>query len=346
MPTDSPFFFRGDAVSAPRRRLLAGLAGAAALAACADTPPPEPAAAAAAPRFDPDRRVGPSIWDGTSARYHFERASVAAVAGGRRYRLWMAWPRGAAPPGGHPLACLLDGNAVADTLGNAQLDALSVRGDAPAILAIGPDSDLRFDVAMRAYDYTPPVLADGPTWDDEERGRPGGGADHFLDFITAQAVPALAARASLDPRRRTLWGHSYGGLFALHVLLRRPRFFSRYAAADPSLWWQDGFILREAERPAPLPTGRETTLLLMQGASAEGESPAAPPPAGVSAERAERLRRQRAAVPPQAGRDLVDRLGRTGVRAQYLSFPGMPHGPMLAASLPAALALAARPSPA
>jgi len=346
MPTDSPFFFRGDAVSAPRRRLLAGLAGAAALAACADTPPPEPAAAAAAPRFDPDRRVGPSIWDGTSARYHFERASVAAVAGGRRYRLWMAWPRGAAPPGGHPLACLLDGNAVADTLGNAQLDALSVRGDAPAILAIGPDSDLRFDVAMRAYDYTPLVRADGPTWDDEERGRPGGGADHFLDFITAQAVPALATRASLDPRRRTLWGHSYGGLFALHALLRRPRFFSRYAAADPSLWWQDGFILREAEHPAPLPAGRETTLLLMQGASAEGESPAAPPPAGVSAERAERLRRQRAAVPPQAGRDLVDRLGRTGARAQYLAFPGMPHGPMLAASLPAALALAARPSPA
>ncbi|MNX03306.1 hypothetical protein D3C86_328770 [compost metagenome] len=74
------------------------------------------------------------------------------------------------------------------------------------ILAIGPDSDLRFDVAMRAYDYTPSVRADGPTWDDEEPGRPGGGADHFLDFIVAQAVPALAARAPLDPRRRTLCG--------------------------------------------------------------------------------------------------------------------------------------------
>ncbi len=74
------------------------------------------------------------------------------------------------------------------------------------ILAIGPDSDLRFDVAMRTYDYTPSVRADGPTWDDEERGRPGGGADHFLDFIVAQAVPALAARAPLDPRRRTLCG--------------------------------------------------------------------------------------------------------------------------------------------
>jgi len=50
-------------------------------------------------------------------------------------------------------------------------------------------------------------------------------------------------------------GHSYGGLFALHALLRRPQFFSRYAAAAPSLWWQDGFILREAEHPAPCRRG-------------------------------------------------------------------------------------------
>jgi hypothetical protein len=342
MPTSAAFSSHVDAVSASRRLLLVSLAGTAALAACADTSPLGPAAAAGPPRFDPDRRIGPSIWNGTSPRYHFERTTVAAAGSGRRYRLWMAWPRGTAPAGGHPLACLVDGNAVADTLSNAQLEASSARGNAPAILAIGPDSDLRFDVAMRAYDYTPSVRMDGPTWDDEERGRPGGGADPFLDFIVTQAVPALAARVPLDPRRRTLWGHSYGGLFALHALLRRPQFFSRYAAADPSLWWQGAFILREAEHPAPLPGGRETTLLLMQGASVEGERPAAPPPAGVGAARAERLRRQRA-VPPQAGRDLVGRLGRAGVRAEYLAFPGIPHGPMLAASLPATLALAARP---
>lgn len=344
MSTYPAFSSHADAVSASRRRLLVSLAGTAALAACADTSLLEPALAVPAPRFDPDRRIGPSIWNGDSAHYHFERTTVVAAGSGRRYRLWMAWPRGTAPAGGHPLACLVDGNAVADTLSNAQLEALSARGDAPAILAIGPDSDLRFDVAMRAYDYTPSVRADGPTWDDEALGRPGGGADSFIDFIIAQAVPALAARAPLETRRYTLWGHSYGGLLALHALLRRPQFFSRYAAADPSLWWHEGFILRAAEHLAPLPGGRETTLLLMQGATAAAESPTAPSPVNVNAARAERLRLQRAAVPPQAGRDLAGRLGRAGVRAEYLAFPGMPHGPMLAASLPATLALAARPS--
>lgn len=319
-----------------RRRLLGAIAGAAVLPGCAGAPP------AAPQRFDPARRMGPTVWDeGGSRHYRFERVAAAA-ASGRRYRLWLAWPRRAAPAGGHPLACLLDGNAVADTLGAAQLDALAEAGDAPAILAIGPDSDLRFDVAQRAYDYTPPVRGDGPTWDDEALQRRGGGADAFLDFIAGRALPALAARAPLDARRHTLWGHSYGGLFVLHALLRRPLLFSRYAAADPSLWWQEGFILREAGQPAPLPAGRETTLLLMQGASADERGPA-PPPAGADAARVERMRRQRASVPPEAGRMLVDRLGRRpGMRAEFRAFPGVPHGPMLAASLPAALALAAR----
>jgi len=325
--------------------LLASLAANAFLQACSSRPQAPAAAAAAPAAFDPDRRMGPSVWDSGTPGYRFERVVVAAKNSERRYRLWLAWPRQAPLPAGCPLLCMLDGNAVADTLTAAQLEALVEAGRAPAILAIGPDSDLRFDVTMRAYDYTPPVRCDGPTWDDEARVRLGGGADVFLDFIATQALPAVAARAPLDARRSTLWGHSYGGLFALHALLRRPQLFSRYAAADPSLWWQQGFILREAERPVPLPVGRETTLLLMQGASAKGESPSAPP-LGADPARVERMRRLRAAAPPEAGQALVSKLdGRDdGMRAEFLAFPGVPHGPMLPASLPAALALAARPA--
>ncbi|PBI94909.1 hypothetical protein BKP43_07080 [Variovorax boronicumulans] len=202
------------------------------------------------------------------------------------------------------------------------------------ILVIGPDSDLRFDVAMRAYDYTPSARADGPTWDDEQPGRPGGGADHFLDFIVAQAVPALAARAPLDPRRRTLCG-TLVRWFVRAARVVAPTAVLLALRGDGPLVVVAGRLHPARGRtPRPLPAGRETMLLFMQGTSTEGESPAAPSPAGVSAAHAERLRHQRAAVPPQAGRDLAGRLDRAGVRAQYLVFPGMPHGPMLAASLP------------
>lgn len=123
------------------------------------------------------------------------------------------------------------------------------------ILVIGPDSDLRFDVAMRACDYTPSARSDGPTWDDEERGRPGGGADHFLDFIVAQAVPALAARAPLDPRRRTLCGTLVRWFFRAARVVAPTAVLLALRGDGPSLWWQDGFILREAEHPAPCRRG-------------------------------------------------------------------------------------------
>lgn len=305
---------------------------------------PGPTASAAAERFDPSRTTGPTVWRSGSQRYRFERMPLTAEGSGRRYRLWMAWPRNtSAFPAGLPLICMLDGNAVADTLTAASLDALARAGRAPAIVAVGPDSDLRFDVAMRAYDYTPSVRSDGPTWDDEARGRPGGGADAFLQFIAGQVLPAVWQRVAVDPRRLTLWGHSYGGLFVLHALFRRPALFARYAAADPSLWWQDGFILREALQAAALPPGRETSFLLMQGESITQTARAAPPAQDVDPVAAERMRRRRAAVAPDSGRQLVEQLRGLGVRAEYQHFAGVAHGAMLEASIAPALALATRP---
>lgn len=214
------------------------------------------------------------------------------------------------------------------------------------ILAIGPDSDLRFDVAMRAYDYTPSVRADGPTWDDEEPGRPGGGADHFLDFIVAQAVPALAARAPLDPRRRTLCG-TLVRWFVRAARVVAPTAVLLALRGDGPLVVVAGRLHPARGRtPRPLPAGRETMLLFMQGASTEGESPAAPPPAGVSAARAERLRRQRAAVPPHGWPGPG---GTTRPRRRACAVPRLSRHASWpdAGGIPAApLALAARPLPA
>ncbi|KAL4969815.1 alpha/beta hydrolase [Aspergillus stella-maris] len=48
--------------------------------------------------------------------------------------------------------------------------------------------------------------------------------------------------------RRALFGHSYGGLFVLHTLFTRPAAFNVYLAASPSIWWNERFILTEAEQ--------------------------------------------------------------------------------------------------
>jgi pimeloyl-ACP methyl ester carboxylesterase len=47
--------------------------------------------------------------------------------------------------------------------------------------------------------------------------------------------------------REALYGHSYGGLFALHALFTRPKAFDCYIASSPSIWWNSRCILHEAK---------------------------------------------------------------------------------------------------
>ena len=42
-------------------------------------------------------------------------------------------------------------------------------------------------------------------------------------------------------------GHSFGGLFALHTMAERPELFDAWVAADPSLWWDGGVLVRSLE---------------------------------------------------------------------------------------------------
>jgi uncharacterized protein len=317
--------------SMQRRDLLIGAGAAALLAGCAGS-----RAVVDVQHFDPARRMGPTIWTRSSSAYRFEQLSFVSADGARRYRVWLAIPRGAVPANGYPLICMLDGNAVADSLTADDLEAAARAGDPPVIAAIGPDSDLRFDVNARAFDYTPAVRNDGPTFEDEVRRRPGGGGDLFLDLIEQRIVPAIASRVPLDSQRRTLWGHSYGGLLVLHTLFHRPALFTRYAAADASLWWHERFILREADAALPLPAGRETTLLLMAGTAPR-------PPRANGDAAASRAHDQRASVPPDGAHRLADQLAqRPHLRVLYREFPSLTHGPMLAASIRPALVLAAR----
>ncbi|MEH3085350.1 MAG: alpha/beta hydrolase-fold protein [Xylophilus ampelinus] len=326
-----------------RRRLLAAfgaLGAGAALGGCAW----RPGWFAAAPAVEAPAGA-PTVADAGSPHYRFARMTLPSADGRRRYRLQIAVPTLAPPAPGYPAIYLLDGNAAFAALDAAQLAALAATGRPPVIAAIGYDTQDAFDVVARAYDYTPPVPGEQPTMEDAARGRLGGGADRFLDLLLGTLRPAVRDSAAIDPRRETLWGHSYGGLFVLHTLFTRPASFARYAAADPSLWWHGGFILREEDVATPMPPGPPRALLVMTGGAAaevaaDGPRPARP---GVDPAQAERARALRRSVPPDAARRMVARLAaRPGLTATLREFPGVGHGPMLAASLGPALEWAVR----
>ncbi|KIX09196.1 uncharacterized protein Z518_00275 [Rhinocladiella mackenziei CBS 650.93] len=107
------------------------------------------------------------------------------------------------------------------------------------VVAVGYVLDGRVFDRKRGYDLTP--LAPGVS-------------DEFLDFILG---PVNLIVAECFPNkiisRQALYGHSYGGLFALYVLLTRPGGFNLFVASSPSAWFQGDWIIREAEKFAKSP---------------------------------------------------------------------------------------------
>ncbi|MBS7458105.1 alpha/beta hydrolase [Coralloluteibacterium stylophorae] len=292
--------------------------------------------ATAQPRLD--QPAAPSIADRAVAGYRYERFELASLDGARHYRVQVAIPDRPAPAAGFRSVWLLDGNAAFPAIADADVQRLLASGDAPVIVAIGPATGLRLDVEARAFDYTPAAPGGGPEPDPDRPGRTVGGAEVFFALLEDAIRPRVEALAALDPGRRTLWGHSYGGLFVLHTLMAHPHAFSHWVAASPSLWWQDGRILAAAARWAgPASPAAEHVLVLHGGDEHADAQRRAGIRAAADPRAAERARRL-AAAPADAGPALVERLDALArVDATYRTLPGLTHGQTLDASVPVAL---------
>src|SRR5690606_24197416 len=132
-----------------------------------------------------------------------------------------------------------------------------------AVVAIGYETESSFDFDARSRDYTPqPPSGRGLPDGSPRPARPSGGATAFLAALAGEILPDVARRFPIDRRRLTLWGHSYGGLFALHVYIHAPELFSALCVVSPSLWWGDGMML---DALAAVPPRLEPAVLLMRG---------------------------------------------------------------------------------
>lgn len=279
--------------------------------------------------------VGETIADRPSALYRFEQHKIASLDGKRRYRIDISIPRAPAPKAGYPVLYLLDGNAAMATLTDQDLAAVSA-ANPPVLVAIGYDVPTRNDAISRSYDYTPPVHQDGKLIAEPiVRGRVGGGADVFLRLITSHIKPLVRTRASIDPAKEYLWGHSYGGLFALHTLFTQPDAFARYITGDPSAWWYDGALVQtwhdfKKERAA----GKRIAILV----GTKARQPARPAANAQPAQQNGPTSDHRDAV-----RDMAEGLRQGGADASYEAFPQYGHGDMIRVSLERALQIATEP---
>lgn len=79
--------------------------------------------------------------------------------------------------------------------------------------------------------------------------RPGeqvGEADRYLSFIETELFPFIEKNYRTVPYR-ICCGHSKGGLLVTHAFLSRTNMFNAYIALNPSLYWDDGLVMKTAE---------------------------------------------------------------------------------------------------
>ncbi|HEX8504684.1 MAG TPA: alpha/beta hydrolase-fold protein, partial [Hymenobacter sp.] len=72
-----------------------------------------------------------------------------------------------------------------------------------------------------------------------------GGGENFTAFLEKELIPYVNAHYPTSSHR-TLIGHSFGGLLVMNTLLHHPTLFENYVALDPSMFWDEEKLLKQA----------------------------------------------------------------------------------------------------
>ena len=166
------------------------------------------------------------------------------AAHGETYRIYVSKPAGEAPPGGLPVLYVLDGNALFAGFAEARRIQGAYEDGLEQIIIVGigyPNEEL-YD-GRRMGDFTPPI--ENPVLRELYKEYPSGKREQFKTFLMAQLRPAIAQRYTVNSLRESLYGHSLGGLLALHIAYSQPDAFHTIMAASPSVWWDDQTIVAE-----------------------------------------------------------------------------------------------------
>lgn len=266
---------------------------------------------------------------------------LSPAAGGEPYRIFLYVPAASPPAKGWPVLVLTDGNAT------FPFAAASLVTQAPypmgtnvgwgVIAAIGYPSDEPYDAFRRSWDLGPTPGKSYPPF--TEGGPPvvTGGSGKLLDFIEGELFPRIAEMTAIDARRRSLFGHSFGGLFTLYALFERPALFANWIAASPSIYWENCEILKNEARRRDTP-GNEAFLHLSAG---EYEGDELAPFQHRNEDAAARQENKKQTRTVLLAKEMVQRLdGANGLRAQFELYAGETHMSVLSTAVNRAVGIA------
>jgi len=147
-------------------------------------------------------------------------------------------PKGSDSAKEYPVLYLLDGNAHFEGV-KTLMDHLVRFDQIPEMIVVGiPNTN-------RTLDLTPSRMEVSRDGNAIPKGINGGGED-FTSFLEKELIPYIEKTYPVTTHK-TFVGHSLGGLLVINTLIHHPEIFNNYIAIDPSLWWNNQKLLKEAK---------------------------------------------------------------------------------------------------
>jgi len=177
----------------------------------------------------------------------------------RRINVWLP-PVYADSPGLRlPVLYMPDGGMAEDFLHVAGLMQISIlNGTMRPFLLVGIEN------TERRRDMTGPTRVA----DDSTIAPVVGGSAAFRAFIRDELMPVVNERYRTTDETAIV-GESLAGLFIVETLLLEPDLFDAYIAFDPSLWWNDARLVKDAPAALRRMDRRERTLYLASSSEPE-----------------------------------------------------------------------------
>jgi predicted alpha/beta superfamily hydrolase len=136
----------------------------------------------------------------------------------------------------YPVVYLLDGSADEDfihVVGLYQFYNFPWINRVPKSIVVG------IATIDRRRDFTYPTTIEA----DKKRYPTTGNSEKFINFIQKELQPYIEKKYKTIPSK-TIIGQSLGGLLATEILLKKSELFNQYIIISPSIWWDNGSILK------------------------------------------------------------------------------------------------------
>lgn len=157
-----------------------------------------------------------------------------------------------------PVLYMLDGGIKEDFshMANTIAQLIKERKIKPMVL-VGIEN------TQRRRDLTGPTMVTK----DKEIAPIVGRSENFRSFIQAELIPEINSRYKTT-NEKSIIGESLAGLFVVETFFQTPDLFDRYIAFDPSLWWNDQYLVKSA-REYIMKFSKEKKVIWFAGSNAE-----------------------------------------------------------------------------